>query len=337
VAVRLQGVIGQKQATARLEAELAAGRLAHAYLFVGPIGCGRATTARALFQAANCHHPEGEAPCGHCPSCRKLARGVHEDLIELAPPREAPSAQIRVEEVREMIRTLSFPPHAGGWRMVIIHQAEHLNPTSANALLKTLEEPPPRNILVLTVQDPGEILPTLVSRCRRVNFLPLPPKLITQELVARGQDPHTARLKAALAAGSLGRALELDHQALLEERRRLLEHLHGPRDPLADTTFAEEMVERFRQGGRIDRQALAQALEVLCIHFHDQAVAAAGRTQDMLLPPTDDPPLTLKAACQTFSLVRQAQNQILMNASPTLVLSVLLQHLRRIGGGSPLI
>lgn len=181
---KLGAVLGHARARTILEAESAAKRLAHAYLFVGPVGCGRGTLARALFMAQVCE-TGGEEPCGTCGPCRRALAWQHEDLIVLAPPTGQASAQIKAEEVREAIRRLSFAPQ-GPLRLVLIRQAEHMNLTSANVLLKTLEEPPSNNILVLTVQDAGEILPTLVSRCRRMNLSPLPETLVTEELERRG-------------------------------------------------------------------------------------------------------------------------------------------------------
>ena len=310
-------------------AEAASGRLAHAYLFVGPVGCGRGTAALALFRALNCAQP-ADPPCGVCASCRRAIAGQHEDLLVLAPPNDQASAQIKVEEVREMVRALSFAPYGGGYRLVLIRQAGQLNPSSANALLKTLEEPPPRNLLVLTVQDPAEVLPTLVSRCRRVNFKPLDEGLIAAELERRGLAPGAARLKAALSGGSLGRALELDQDRLAATLRLWLERLARPADALADWSLAEELVAPFRGGERLDRQGLVELLDLLALYLRDCAVAAAGRAGAVFLPPEllSRAGIDLAQASRGFDLVRQAQTQILGNAAPELALTVLLGQLR---------
>lgn len=323
----LKGVIGQRRAVAQLEDELRAGRLAHAYMFVGPAGVGRATTARALFAAANCQSPAPDGPCGDCPSCHRLAAGTHEDFLVLAPPSEARSSQIKVEAVREAIRATGFAPFGGGSRLILIQQAEHLNPASANALLKTLEEPPPNNILVLTVGDPKELLPTLVSRCRKVSFLPLGAEEIAAELIRRGESEAGARLKAGLAGGSLGRALELNTAALQSDLERLVRQLGAGGQALEDWGFAEELVGAHRGSGGIDREGITQALDLLALYFRDAAVAAAGRGQLAWLP---GPPasLNIEDACRAFARVRRAQGQILGNAAPELALVVLLAGLK---------
>jgi DNA polymerase-3 subunit delta' len=324
--VRLSGVLGQDRAKSKLEAELQADRLAHAYLFVGPEGCGRGSLALALFQAVNCEEKNGEEPCGQCGSCRRALAGQHEDLLVVAPPSGQASAQIKVEEVREVIRALSFAPYGGGTRLVLIREAEHLNLTSANVLLKTLEEPPPGNLIVLTVQDAKGILPTLVSRCRRVNLMPLKPSLIAGELERRGVEPQAAALKAAMSGGSLGRALEMDEARLAGDLEKLVSRLAARDGAVGDWSFAEEMVREFR-GATIDREGLVEALDLLAVYFRDQAVNAAGRSQSALLPQTG-PGLGLETASQGFSQVRRAQAQILGNASPELALTVLMGKLR---------
>jgi DNA polymerase-3 subunit delta' len=316
---------------AQLEAELAAGRLAHAYLFVGPAGTGRGTAARALMAALNCQSPGEDGPCGACGPCRRLAAGSHEDFLELAPPEGAASAQIKAEEVREAIRTISFPPFAGGTRVVLIRRAGNLNPTSANVLLKTLEEPPPGNVLVLTVQDAREVLPTLASRSRRVRFLPLAARLIAAQLVDRGVEPDTARLKAALAGGSLGRALDLDQDRLAGELEALTGQLASPGGPAADWEFAEKLVAGHR-GQYIDREALAEALDLLAVHYRDLAVSAAGRPQAALLAGSRGAAgvAGVAAAAEAFGLVRRTQARILGNAAPELAITVLLGRLREL-------
>jgi DNA polymerase-3 subunit delta' len=324
--MRLSGVLGQDRAKTKLEAELKAGRLAHAYLFVGPEGCGRGTLALALFQALNCEQKEGEEPCGECGSCRRALAGQHEDLLVLAPPEGQASAQIKVEEVREVIRTLSFAPYGGGTRLVLIREAEHLNPTSANVLLKTLEEPPPDNLIVLTVKDAKGILPTLVSRCRRVNLMPLEPGLIAAELERRGLEPDAAALKAAMSGGSLGRALQMDESQLADDLDRMVNRLAAKDGSVANWSFAEQMVREFR-GATIDREGLSNALDLLAVYFRDQAVSSAGRPQGALLPGNGQE-FDLNAATRGFAEVRKAQARILGNASPELTLTVLLNRLR---------
>ncbi len=330
--MRIKGVIGQSRAVAQLEAEASANRLAHAYMFVGPAGVGRGTCALALFAALNCERPLHGAACGQCGSCRRAAAAEHEDLIILEPPSQAASSQIKVEAVREAIRATGFAPYGGGKRLILIRRAENLNPASGNALLKTLEEPPPNNILVLTVGDAKELLPTLVSRCRKVAFKPLGSELIAEELVRRGADPETARLKAGLSSGSLGRALALDADLLRQGLSAWLEQLAGGGQALEDWAFAEELVGAHRRAGGLDRQGISQGLDLLALFYRDQAVRAAGKGELALLPGGAAGP-GLAGACAGFSRVRRAQGEILANAAPELALVVMMQKLRQDASG----
>ncbi len=177
-------ILGQDWVVSHLKAARLAGRLAHAYLFLGPAGVGKATTARALAAALNCEQlgADGDA-CGVCPSCRRLQAGTHPDFLVISP--EEGKTQIEIEQIRELRRLTEYPPLGGGWRVVVIKPAEALtvqNDAAANALLKTLEEPPPQHLLVLIARGEADLLPTIVSRCHKLAFAPLPSALIIREL-----------------------------------------------------------------------------------------------------------------------------------------------------------
>jgi DNA polymerase-3 subunit delta' len=197
-------ILGQERVISHLKTAMAKGRLSHAYLFVGPQGVGKASVARALAAALNCAQPraDGDA-CGECPSCRRLQAGTHPDFLVISPPES--KAQIGIGQIRELRRLTEYPPW-GAWRVAVIKPAEALtaqNDAAANALLKTLEEPPDRHVLVLTALGEADLLPTVVSRCHKLAFAPLPAPLVAQELVKRrGLPPARAALLAALSGGS---------------------------------------------------------------------------------------------------------------------------------------
>ena len=219
-------ILGQERALNYLKTALKVGRLAHAYLFLGPEGVGKATTAKALAAALNCEAalPDGDA-CGACPSCVRLAAGTHPDYLEIRPTSEGRQPQIKIGQIREFRKLTAYPPVTGGWRVTLIKPAEALNDEAANALLKTLEEPPPQHLLVLTAGVEADLFPTIVSRCQKLAFAPLPAALVAQELVRQGLPQSQAVLLAALSGGSLGRALALDPDELLRQRDRVLADL----------------------------------------------------------------------------------------------------------------
>ncbi|MBM4276234.1 MAG: DNA polymerase III subunit delta', partial [Deltaproteobacteria bacterium] len=221
-------ILGQERVLTYLKTAWRVGRLAHAYLFLGPEGVGKASVARALAAALNCAQPLPEHDaCGTCPSCRRMAAGTHPDFLVIAP--EPSKTQIGIEKIRDFRRLTAYPPLGGGWRVALIKPAEALTAQSdaaANALLKTLEEPPEHNLIILAATVEGDLLPTVVSRCQKLPFAPLPAALIAQELArCRGLAPAQAALVAALSGGSLGRALAMDPEELLNQRRQVLADL----------------------------------------------------------------------------------------------------------------
>ncbi|MEW6386425.1 MAG: DNA polymerase III subunit delta' [Thermodesulfobacteriota bacterium] len=238
VPISFRDILGQERALNYLRTAWRHGRLAHAYLFLGPEGVGKATTTRALAALLNCTQPlEGEA-CGTCPSCRRLAAGTHPDFRVIVPTSEGRQPQIKIEQIRELRRLTAYPPVGEGWRVVLIKPAETLNDASANALLKTLEEPPPRHLLILTAGVEDDLFPTVVSRCQKLAFTPLPAPLIREELIRRGRSEAQAAWLTALSGGSLGRALALDPEELLRQRGQVLADLkqlsQGPASPVLD-------------------------------------------------------------------------------------------------------
>ncbi|HET6439177.1 MAG TPA: DNA polymerase III subunit delta', partial [Anaeromyxobacter sp.] len=223
-------LIAQEHALAALRAALGRGVLHHAYLFGGPPGTGKGRAALLFAQAANCEGgtpgPAGYRvdPCGTCRPCRKIEADNHPDVIHLAEervmakagrwepkPGRSPSKDIVVDQVRDLVdHRLSMKRFEGRRRFVLVDPAEAMNPQAQNALLKTLEEPPDETTLVLVAGNPDALLPTIRSRCLRVAFHPIPDELIVARLTGEGRTPEAAGLAAALAGGSLGRALALE-------------------------------------------------------------------------------------------------------------------------------
>ncbi len=227
------------------------GRLPHAYLFCGLEGSGRRTAARMLAAALSCAAPEAGEACGRCPSCGKLARDTHPDLILVEPEAEArkkglagaggdeepeggakkdeagvsgrKGLLIKIDQVKRLCRRLSFPPVEGRMRVGVIWPAGSLREEAANALLKTLEEPPAGNLLILCCREPGDVLPTIASRCQAVGFAPLPQDVVRDWLLAQGAGEEAALQLAYLSGGSLSRAARWLEPRLWERRRGLLE------------------------------------------------------------------------------------------------------------------
>src|SRR5438067_6465115 len=231
---------GQESSVSFLRTALERGRPHHAYLFAGPKGVGTGLLARLSAQAANCEAPEERRPCGVCPGCSAIRRGVHPDVTWVLPQAEAvargivsradleaaPSREIRVDEVRALSRRLALVAARGRRKIAVLAPAEAMNERAQNTLLKTLEEPPPATTFLLVSEQPDALLATVRSRCARVQLAPLPEKVLVAELVKRGASPYEARRLAARSDGSLGRALSLDAEEL-ERRRELLDSVEA--------------------------------------------------------------------------------------------------------------
>ena len=223
------GLTGLESLTAALAGMAGSGRLPHAILFTGPRGGGKNSLARALAARVNCTAPAADGgPCGVCPSCLKVAKDIHPDLTTLAP--SGRSRLIKMEDVQALRGEMAFRPFEGRVKVFIIREADRLGADPGNALLKTLEEPPPDSLLLLTSASEAEVMPTIVSRCLRLRLPPLPPEIIMTALAERrGLTGAAARLLTALSAGALGPAMTLEPEETLARWEELNQILHPQR------------------------------------------------------------------------------------------------------------
>jgi DNA polymerase-3 subunit delta' len=201
--MRLRDLSGQDHATAVLRRAVASGHVPHAYLFEGPEGVGKRVAAYGLALALTCAVEPGEG-CGTCESCRRIDAGLHPDVPVFA----AETTQIVIEQAQAIVAMAATRPHEAPARVIIIDDADRLNVNAANCLLKTLEEPSPGTHIVLVTGAPDRILPTIRSRVQRIRFRALTAEALVALLTgAHAVDPRRATVAAALADGSVARAL----------------------------------------------------------------------------------------------------------------------------------
>jgi DNA polymerase-3 subunit gamma/tau len=207
-------LVGQEPIARTLRHAVRDGRLAHAYLFCGPRGTGKTSAARLLARAVNCANPQEGEPCGQCLSCREIAEGRSPDVIEIDA-----ASNNSVDNIRDLREHAGILTSGSRYRVYVIDEAQMLSTSAFNALLKTLEEPPPHIIFVLATTEPHKVLPTIVSRCQRFDFRRISHRDIVARLrhVADGEDlslePGAADLLARAARGGLRDALSLLDQA----------------------------------------------------------------------------------------------------------------------------
>ncbi len=228
-------ILGHDRVFERFRRSLACGRLASTFLFLGPEGVGKRTTALYLAQCLLCEATPTDqlAACQTCPGCQQVSALTHPDLTLIAKPKEKSFIPIEVligdrdHRMREgLCHDIALKPFRGGRKIAIIDDADYLNQEGANCLLKTLEEPPAQSVIILIGTSQQRQLPTIRSRCQIVRFAPLSAATVTQLLEARGE-LSAAQIEVAVrrSGGSVSRAIELADAELEEARRSLLEQL----------------------------------------------------------------------------------------------------------------
>jgi DNA polymerase-3 subunit delta' len=215
-------IIGHEQPKRFLQAALRSERLAHALLFHGEEGIGKLLTARVLAQAVNCEAapaPDPPDACGACRSCHQIEAGSHPDVTILT----ATGEKGETDHTREIESRFIYRPLIGRQKIVILDNADLLRREAANALLKTIEEPPPDSLIVLVSSRPEALLPTIRSRCQEIRFAPLALDVVEEAVRRRRRLPEKdARFLAVISGGRLGLALEAEPEALRAERAEFL-------------------------------------------------------------------------------------------------------------------
>jgi DNA polymerase III subunit delta' len=351
--VPFRDIVGHKRLISLLSRAVARQTLPPSLLFAGPVGVGKRRVALAVAEAVNCLKPqskgsglisrrgEGEMSpdpidaCGECASCKRIARGVHLDVIVIEP---GDSGSIKIEQVRDAIDRADYRPFEGKRRVVVIDHADALVPQAQNALLKTLEEPPSASIFILVSAMPDALLPTVLSRCPRLRFGPLSAADVAGALVANhGYSDGDARAAASDADGSIGRALELDSADLADARQeagRLLEQAARVSDPSRRIDAVRDLTASKGGGPGAERDQLAACLRALASLLRDTSILALGGDRRMLGNADLEQPLTAlsrafdaRRSLSAYAAVDEALAALERNASPKVVADWLVLQL----------
>ena len=262
-------VVGHTWAIEHLVQSLAHARTRHAYLISGPAGIGKTTLARSFARALNCLSDESR-PCGVCRACTMIAADIYPDVSII----EADGGTMKIEQIRELQHMLALRPVEGRYRVIILRRFDQATPQAMDSLLKTLEEPPPYVILLLTADTTDSLLSTIRSRCQPVSLRPLPASLIRTALQTYFEiDPETAALMAQLSGGRMGWAVRAAQDgSMLDERNDFLN--------LLETAIAGSRVQRFALAESLskDKTALQTALGIWQTYWRDVLLLAYSTT-----------------------------------------------------------
>lgn len=256
-------LIGHEWAVDMLKKHVVNGTTRHAYLFAGPPGTGRRTLALRFAQALNCQSPTAPGiPCGECRNCKQIAAMQHPDLTIVQA--ETEGGTIKVDQIREARRTLTLKPYAANCRVALFLRFQEANDSASNALLKTLEEAPAYAVLILTADNPEQLLPTIVSRCEVLRLRPLKIEEVQQALEEKGFETNQSKLIAHISGGRFGYARRLlESESLLAEREERLNDLQ--------TLISASRVEKFSYADKLskDKDSMRRVILIWLSYWRD--------------------------------------------------------------------
>jgi DNA polymerase III subunit delta' len=262
-------LVGHEWAVNMLKKHVINGTARHAYLFAGPPGLGRRTLALRFAQALNCPTPlESGVPCRQCRDCKQIESMHHTDLAIIQADTEG--GTLKVDQIREVRRMLTLKPYQAKYRVALFLRFQEANDNAANALLKTLEEAPSYAVLILTADNPEQLLPTILSRCEVLRLRPLKFEEVQKALEIRGLDTGRAKLMAHLSGGRFGYAFRLiEDDFLLEKREERLNDLQ--------TLISASRVEKFAYADKLarDKESMRQAVLVWLSYWRDVMLRTA--------------------------------------------------------------
>ena len=340
-------IVDQESVVRRLSKINRKGNIPHALLFTGLEGVGKRKTAKVFAMACNCMHndrppygsddettaPSVKAvcaafPCGECRACRKIDAEIHPDIIFIQPQK----GTIKISQIRDLCHMLSMKPYEAKQRVVIITEAHTMNPEAGNALLKMLEEPPGRTLLILTAPHSRNILPTIISRCQHVRFKPISQQTLTSLLIDEyGFHSEEAEILGALANGSMTKARSLVETEWLSQRNWILSVLGYEK---TNDTGLEELDLSLAFSERIARQKdkIPDVLDIFMAWFRDLMIYPLAPEKIINKDLVDhlhsiSGHMDTCSVLSKFETVQKAREMIDGNANPRLTLDVMMTRL----------
>lgn len=318
-------IIGHSKEISILVNSLSTGRVPHALLFSGPEGVGKRLVALALARALNCSSFSADS-CGVCRDCALFDSGTHPNLLLSGPTdkdgQPLPEGLIRIERVREIQNSLKYRVERGR-KVVIIDSADRMMAAASNAFLKTLEEPPPDSVIILVTSRSSDLLPTIISRCQRMNFRPVPAGAIAGFLVKKtGLTASDAEEAARLSGGSFSKALGYAGGGEYRKLREVAQEVSAI--TTADTDVALRLASELSK-----RDDLAEILEFLKTWYRDRLVGLTGAEGLMVNAGAGGAPADPRRMIDSFYMIERARRDIMppRYANKQLAMEVLLMGL----------
>ncbi len=341
--VRFSDILNQELAVGILRRSKDMQRIPHAYLFTGMQGVGKTMTARAFAFFLNCDEPRGGEACGQCRSCRRMKSGNFPDFKEISPDK----GLVKIDTIREIRKDLHYPPLEAAYRFTVVREGDKMNLEAANAFLKTLEEPPGGNILVVTAAEPLNLIPTVVSRCQRVPFRPVEIQDIARMLRGKGLGANDEQRSviARICRGSPGRALRMVQSGFMEKRAGWIGKLQ--KIPVLDYG---EILDMAREWSDLDKKQLLDPEEGGTSAMEDLLDVWSGLFRDILVVKTsgetskimnaDEVPgleslsmaFTEEALIDILYILNQAERDLRRNRNSALVAQHILMSIRERAG-----
>jgi DNA polymerase-3 subunit delta' len=307
---------GQDSALSFLKASLKNNRLSHAYIFCGPEGSGKFLAALNFAKAIMCQNALSCEPCDKCPSCKKIDAKSHPDLFVLRPEKEGGS--VKIDDIRQLIKDIYLKPFEAKKKIYIIDEAQSMKHEAANALLKTLEEPPTDSTLILITDNLKSLFHTIVSRSQVVRFYPLKADVIKDILIKEhALEEYKAHVLSKLASGRLGEAVKYKDDNLFQNRSLIINKVS--KRSLSELSFDE-----------LPKQDLKLCLNIMLTWFRDILSAKAGVDDSMLVNIDKKDMISSEAGKLSFEYLEDIINNIILtlgyldqNANAKLAMNVL--------------
>tara|TARA_B100000959_G_scaffold188030_1_gene196621 strand:+ start:3055 stop:4044 length:990 start_codon:yes stop_codon:yes gene_type:complete len=265
-------IIGQERPVRILQSSLKKGDVSHAYLFYGPEGIGKRLTALNFAKALNCLSLDDDS-CGECIHCKKFDNKNFPDFLVVEPA----DGSIKIDIIRELQRKISYRPYEGKFKVIFIHGAEEMTLGAANSFLKTLEEPPGATVFILVSHNFNLLLPTIISRCQKIQFNLIPVKTIKDILIKENQiTSEDAHLMASYSQGRLGKALEMGVRDTIEMRNEILDLMQG-------VSFDEmDLIFKKNKAWSSDKENLEIILASILNIVRDMAVLKGAKNEKLI-------------------------------------------------------